>query len=218
MSSVPNTSPTRLREKVRTDRGLLDALLDEIRVAHVGIVDDGGCPVVLPTAVARDGDRLLLHGSTGSPWLRRAAGGADVCVTVTAVDGLVVARSAFESSIHYRSAVLFGRCAPVPEDDKERALDRLTDALIPGRVGELRRPTARELAATVVLAMPIGRWSMKVSAAPPEDPAEDVAGDAWAGVVPVRRRYGDPVPAPDLRDGVPVPPSVRSLAGAPVRL
>ncbi len=218
MSSTPNTSPTRLREKVRTDRGLLDALLDDVRVAHVGIVDDGGSPVVLPMALARDGDRLLLHGSTGSPWLRRAAAGADVCVTVTAVDALVVARSAFESSIHYRSAALFGRCAPVPEDDKEQALDRLTDALIPGRVGELRRPTPRELAATLVLAMPIERWSMKMSAAPPDDPPEDVAGDAWAGVVPVRRRYGDPVPAPDLGEGIPVPPSVRSLPAAPARL
>jgi nitroimidazol reductase NimA-like FMN-containing flavoprotein (pyridoxamine 5'-phosphate oxidase superfamily) len=218
VSSSPNTSPTRLREKVRTDRGSLDALLDEVRVAHVGIVDDSGSPVVLPVAVARDGDRLLLHGSTGSPWLRRAAAGVDACVTVTTVEALVVARSAFESSIHYRSAVLFGRCAPVPEQVKERALDRLTDALIPGRVSELRRPTPKELAATVVLAMPIERWSMKMSAAPPDDPPEDVAGDAWAGVVPVRRRYDDPVPAPDLRDGVPLPPSVRSLSAAPVRL
>jgi nitroimidazol reductase NimA-like FMN-containing flavoprotein (pyridoxamine 5'-phosphate oxidase superfamily) len=218
VSSVPNTCPTRLREKVRTDRGCLDALLDDVRVAHVGIVDDGGSPVVLPVAVARDANRLLLHGSTGSPWLRRAASGVDVCVTVTAVDALVVARSAFESSIHYRSAVLFGRCTVVADGDKQNALDVLTEALIPGRVRELRRPTSKELAATLVLAMPIERWSMKISAAPPDDPPEDVAGDAWAGVVPVRRRYGDPVPAPDLREGIPVPPSVRSLPGAPVRL
>jgi nitroimidazol reductase NimA-like FMN-containing flavoprotein (pyridoxamine 5'-phosphate oxidase superfamily) len=216
--SEPSISPTRLREKVRTDRELLDELLDEVRVAHVGTVDDAGHPVVLPVACVRDGDRLLLHGSTGSPWLRRVAGGAGICVTVTAVDGLVVARSAFESSIHYRSAVLFGRCAPVPEAGKARALDLLTDALIPGRVAELRRPTPRELAATLVLALPLDRWSLKVSAAPPGDAPEDVAGSAWAGVVPVRRSYGDPAPAPDLGAGIPVPPSVLRLGDGPVRL
>jgi nitroimidazol reductase NimA-like FMN-containing flavoprotein (pyridoxamine 5'-phosphate oxidase superfamily) len=215
---TPSTTPTRLQQKVRTDRAVLDALLDDVHVAHVGVVDAGGAPVVLPIAVARDGERLLLHGSTGSPWLRLVAGGADVCVTVTAVDGVVVARSAFESSIHYRSAVLFGRCAPVPAAEQPAALDRLTDALIPGRVPELRRPTAKELAATLVLTMPIDRWSVKVSDAPPEDAEEDVAGDAWAGILPLVRSYGAPVPAPDLRDGIAVPTSVRSLAGAPVRL
>jgi nitroimidazol reductase NimA-like FMN-containing flavoprotein (pyridoxamine 5'-phosphate oxidase superfamily) len=218
VSAVPSTSPTRLREKVRTDRALLDDLLDEVRVAHVGLDDGGGHPVVLPIAAVRDGDRLLIHGSTGSPWLQRVAAGADVCVTVTAVDALVVARSAFESSIHYRSAVLFGRCAPLADGEKAAALDRLTDALLPGRVAELRRPSARELAATLVLALPIERWSLKGSAAPPDDPAQDVAGPAWAGIVPIRRRYGDPVPAPDLRAGIPVPSSVLSLADAPVRL
>jgi nitroimidazol reductase NimA-like FMN-containing flavoprotein (pyridoxamine 5'-phosphate oxidase superfamily) len=218
VSGSPSTSPTRLREKVRTDRDLLNELLDQVRVAHIGTVDDAGHPVVLPIAFVRDGDRLLLHGSTGSPWLRRVAAGADSCVTVTAVDGLVVARSAFESSIHYRSAVLFGRCAPVPEAEKPRALDLLTDALIPGRVAELRRPTVKELAATLVLALPVDRWSLKVSAAPPDDAAEDVAGTAWAGVLPVRRSYGEPVPAPDLRADIPVPPSVSRLGEGPVRL
>jgi nitroimidazol reductase NimA-like FMN-containing flavoprotein (pyridoxamine 5'-phosphate oxidase superfamily) len=218
VTGSPSTSPTRLREKVRTERALLDELLDSVRVAHVGVVDDSGYPVVLPIAAVRDGDRLLMHGSTGSPWLSRAAAGAEVCVTVTAVDGVVAARSAFESSIHYRSAVLFGRCTVVQDSEKDRALDRITEALIPGRVAELRRPTAKELAATLVLALPIDRWSLKISAAPPDDPPEDVAGPAWAGVVPVQRCYAEPVPAPDLRAGIPVPPSVLSLADAEVRL
>jgi nitroimidazol reductase NimA-like FMN-containing flavoprotein (pyridoxamine 5'-phosphate oxidase superfamily) len=189
-----------------------------VHIAHVGVMDEGGAPVVLPIAVVRDGDRLLLHGSTGSPWLRRVADGAQVCVTVTAVDGVVVARSAFESSIHYRSAVLFGRCVPVAQADRVAALDRLTDALIPNRVSELRRPTGKEVAATQILALPIERWSVKVSDAPPADAAEDVAGEAWAGTLPVLRSYGAPVPAPDLREGIAEPPSVRSLAGAPARL
>ena len=127
------------------------------------------------------------------------------------MDGVVVARSAFESSIHYRSAVLFGTCTQLDGADKLRALDLVTEALIPGRVAELRRPTDRELAATLMLALPIERWSLKVSAGWPDDPPEDVAGPAWAGVVPLGTGYGAPRPAPDLRPGIPVPPSVRAL-------
>jgi nitroimidazol reductase NimA-like FMN-containing flavoprotein (pyridoxamine 5'-phosphate oxidase superfamily) len=208
--STPDTTITRLREKGSTDRAALDALLDSSRIGHVGVVVDGH-PVVIPTAIARDGDRVLLHGSTGSGWMRRVADGSEVCLTVTALDGLVVARSAFESSMHYRSAVLFGRCTPVPRAEKLRDLDCLTEAMLPGRTAEVRRPTARELAATLVLAMPIERWSLKVSAKWPEDPDEDVAGEAWAGVVPIRTVYGPAVHAPDLHAGIAVPPSVRGL-------
>lgn len=207
------TEITRLPEKTSTDRQVLDRLLDESIVGHVGIVRDGH-PLVIPTAIARDGDRMLLHGSTGSGWMRAAAAGAPVCLTVTAMDGLVVARSAFESSIHYRSAVLFGTCARLADADKEPALDLFTERLIPGRVAEVRRPSGRELAATLVLALPIETWSLKVSDGWPDDPEEDVAGPAWAGVVPVRSvRYGAPLAAPDLRSGIDVPASVRSLPG-----
>jgi nitroimidazol reductase NimA-like FMN-containing flavoprotein (pyridoxamine 5'-phosphate oxidase superfamily) len=208
------TTVTRLREKQRTDRAELDALLDSVHVGHFAIVRDGA-PVVFPTAVVRAGNRVLAHGSTGSPWLRALAAGAPTSLAVTAMDGIVVARSAFESSIHYRSAVLFGSCTVVGDGaagDKVRALDLITEALIPGRPAELRRPTEKELAATLVLALPIEHWSLKVSAGWPDDPAEDVAGDTWAGVVPLAPRYGEPVPAPDLRPGIPVPGSVRSLS------
>jgi nitroimidazol reductase NimA-like FMN-containing flavoprotein (pyridoxamine 5'-phosphate oxidase superfamily) len=201
---------TRLREKASTERGALDALLDSVRVGHFALAAEHG-PVVIPTAVARDGDRVLAHGSTGSRWMRMLADGAPTCLAVTALDGLVVARSAFESSMHYRSAVLFGSCTRVPDADKAAALDVITEHLIPGRVGELRRPTTKELGATLVLALPIEEWSLKASAKWPEDLDDDIAGDAWAGVVPVVTGFGDARPAPDLRAGIPLPASVRAL-------
>jgi uncharacterized protein len=212
------TKITRLAEKGSRDRSALDALLDTVHVGHFGLIDRTGRPVVIPTAVARDGEQVLAHGSTGSPWMRALAAGAPTSLAITAVDGLVVARSAFESSMHYRSAVLFGSCIPVAEAAKLRALDLITEALLPGRVGEVRRPTERELAATLVLALPIEEWSLKVSDGWPDDPAADIAGSAWAGVVPVLTSYREPVAAPDLRDGIEVPASVwrlDSAGGAP---
>jgi uncharacterized protein len=212
--SGDRTRISRLPEKASHDRAVLDALLDGTHLGHFAL-NTGAGPVVIPTAVVRDGDRMLLHGSTGSPWMRSLAAGAPTCLAVTAVDGLAVARSAFESSIHYRSAVLFGSCRLVDGADKAAALDLITEALLPGRVAELRLPTAKELAATLVLAMPIVQWSLKVSDGWPEDPPEDVAGNAWAGVVPTRMTYGEPRPAPDLREGIGLPGSVLGLAGAP---
>src|SRR4051794_39519165 len=203
--------PIRLSEKASTDRADLDALLDGARVGHFAVVAEDGTPAVIPTMVVRDGDRVLAHGSTGSRWMRRLASGVPTALAITADEGLVVARSAFESSIRYRSAVVFGRCASV-SDDKERFLDLVTEALIPGRSAEVRRPTKAELAATMVLALPLEDWSLKVSAGWPEDEDSDIAGPAWAGVVPVHEVYEAPLAAPDLRDGIEVPPSVRALA------
>jgi nitroimidazol reductase NimA-like FMN-containing flavoprotein (pyridoxamine 5'-phosphate oxidase superfamily) len=208
------TTITRLREKGRSDRTELDALLDSTRVGHFALTDGAGRPMVIPTAIVRDEDRVLAHGSTGSPWMRALAAGAPTCLAVTALDGLVVARSAFESSLHYRSAVLFGECVPLGVDERESALDLITEALIPGRTAELRPPTRRELDATQVLALPIMEWSLKVSDGWPDDPPEDVAGDAWAGVVPLVSGYAEPRPAPDLRPGIAVPASVRQLPAA----
>jgi hypothetical protein len=147
--------------------------------------------------------------------MRLLASGAPACLTVTALDGVVVARSAFESSLHYRSAVLFGTCTVLGEEDKPRALDLITERLIPGRTAEIRRPTRQELSATLVLALPIAQWSLKISAGWPDDPAEDVAGTAWAGVVPFVVGHGASLAAPDLAPGIPVPPSVRKLAETP---
>jgi nitroimidazol reductase NimA-like FMN-containing flavoprotein (pyridoxamine 5'-phosphate oxidase superfamily) len=210
--TLPRTRITRLREKERVERSALDALLDSTLVGHFAIADPERGPVVIPTAIVRDGDRVLAHGSTGSRWMRALAAGTPTCLAVTALDGLVVARSAFESSLHYRSAVLFGRCTPLPEDEKADALDLVTEALIPGRVAEIRRPARRELEATLVLTFPIVEWSLKVSDGWPDDPPEDVAGDAWGGVVPLHTGYHRPVAAPDLRDGISLPASVQALA------
>jgi uncharacterized protein len=205
------TSVRRLPEKQRTDRAVLDAVLDAGRVAHLAIVDDGQ-PLAIPMAYVRVRDHLLLHGSTASRLLRTLRTGAPTCATVTLLDGLVVARSAFESSMHYRSAMVFGRCEPVDEpEDVETALRQLTDGLLPGRSAEVRPSRRKELAATMVLRLPIALWSVKVSDDDPDDPPEDVAGDAWAGVVPFRTVVGAPRPAADLRDGIEVPASVRAL-------
>jgi len=209
---MPTTELTRLKHHAVTDRAELDRLLDEVLLAHVGLTNDSGGVVVIPTGLARDGDSVLVHGSTGSGWLRRLAAGAAACVTVTDLTGIMVARSSFESSFRYRSAVLFGTFTRVAKPDLPRALDLLTEHFLPGRTAEIRPPTSRELAATMVLRMPISRWSLKTSEGWPEDDDQDLAGDAWAGVIPLRPwTPGPPLPAPDLRPEIPVPPSVRAL-------
>lgn len=213
-STITSTELTRLRDRAVTDRSDLDRLLDDTVLAHVGMADEQGAVVVMPTAVVRDGDSVLVHGSTGSGWMRRAAVGRPVCLTVTDLTGIVVARSAFENSLRYRSAVLFGTFTRLAEPDVPRALDLFTEHLLPGRLAEIRPNHRRELAATMVLSMPIRQWSMKVSTDWPDDAPDDLAGSTWAGVIPFDgRQLGDPLPAPDLRAGIPVPASVRALTG-----
>ncbi|MGD9620321.1 MAG: pyridoxamine 5'-phosphate oxidase family protein [Mycolicibacterium sp.] len=211
--TTPSTRVTRLDEKQIESRSELDELLDSTPLATVALIRDGH-PVIYPTGFARVEDELVIHGSTGSPWMRALSGGAAVAVSVTTLDGVMVARSGFESSFRYRSAVLFGVFEQVPEAEKVEYLARLTDSFIPGRTAELRPNTRKELAATLALRMSIGdnNWSLKIGGGWTEDPEEDVAGDAWAGVVPMTVTYGEPLPAPDLRPGIPVPASVRALA------
>jgi uncharacterized protein len=203
---------TRIRRESHrqvTDRDALDAVLDGALLAHVGVVRDGR-PLVLPFACARDGDHVLLHGSTGSGLLRIAAGD-EVCVEVTHVDGLVFARTTFDSSMRYRSAVVHGVAEEVPADDKARALDLLSDHLFPGRTTEVRAPTAKELAATLVLRVSLESASVKVAAGPPEADADDhEPRSVWAGIVPMALRADQPLVAPDVPDGVDVPASVRA--------
>jgi nitroimidazol reductase NimA-like FMN-containing flavoprotein (pyridoxamine 5'-phosphate oxidase superfamily) len=199
---------------VAPDLDALAALVRDARVGHFAFVEDGQ-PRVLPTAIVADGAHILLHGSSGSHWLRLLATGIPVALSVTAIDALVVARSAFESSMNYRSAVLFGSCAPVVDSraDRVAALDLVTEGLIPGRVAELRPHSAKELAATLVLRMTVDEWTLKVADGWPEDEAADVVGPAWAGILPLRTGYERAIPAPDLAAGIVQPQSVRTLLG-----
>jgi nitroimidazol reductase NimA-like FMN-containing flavoprotein (pyridoxamine 5'-phosphate oxidase superfamily) len=194
------TKVRRLPEKQVTERSALDAILDAARVAHVAVSDAVGQPFVLPVAFARDADHVLIHGSTGSRLFRALAAGVPTCVTVSILDGLVLARSAFESSMHYRSAMMFGSCELVPAGDAQRCLEVLTEHLMPGRWSQLRPPTAKELAATTLLRMPIDEWSAKVSDGWPDDPVEDLDEPVWAGVLPIESGFGAPLPTPDLRE------------------
>ena len=197
-SSKDRTRVRRLPEKAVSERAALNATLDAALVAHVAVIDDGQ-PYVVPMACARDGDRLLLHGSTGSRLMRLLAAGAPTCVTVTLLDGLVYARSAFESSMNYRSAMILGSCTALEGDDALEGLRLLTEHLLPQRWSTLRAPTRKELAATSVLSLPLTEWSVKISDGPPDDDPRDLDDPVWAGVVPLSLQPGTPLDAPDLR-------------------
>lgn len=200
---TPRTTPTRLREKVAYDRVLAHGILDEALVCHVGFVVDGS-PRVLPTIHARVGERLYVHGSSGTPLMRLAReDGIDVCVTVTLLDGLVLARSQFESSMNYRCVVAYGRARPVTEpEERDAALRAVVEHVARGRSGTSRPGTPKELAATGVLGLDLDEVSVKVSTGDPEDDPADLDGPYWAGVIPVRTVFGEPVASADLRPGI----------------
>jgi nitroimidazol reductase NimA-like FMN-containing flavoprotein (pyridoxamine 5'-phosphate oxidase superfamily) len=210
VNPVPErTTVRRLPEKQVGEESVLNAILDAGRVGHIAVVDENEQPFVLPVAYARDGNRLLVHGSTASRLFRTLAAGAWTCLTVTHLDGLILARSAFESSMRYRSAMVLGNCDVVKGSDKLAALEVLTEHLLPNRWATLREPLAKEVAATMILALPIEEWSVKVSDGWPADPPEDLDAPVWAGVLPMTTRFGDPLPAPDLRGEPGVPGYVR---------
>jgi len=205
MAEEDRTRVRRLPEKQVDDRVVLDAILDAGRVGHLAVVDETEQPFVLPVAYARDGDQVLVHGSTASRLFRTLAAGATTCLTVTHLDGLVLARSAFESSMRYRSAMVFGSCDTVKGAAKLRALEVLTEHLLPHRWPTLRAPHNKEVAATMILSLPIGQWSVKVSDGWPDDPPEDLDAPVWAGVLPMHPSFGTPMAAPDLRGSPAVP-------------
>jgi uncharacterized protein len=197
----------RLANRGSYERALVEAILDEGMVCHVGFVV-AGHPVVIPTTYARDGERLILHGSVASRMLQHLAAGVEACVTVTLLDGLVLARSAFHHSMNYRSVVVFGVARELTEPAaKRRALDLLVARLACGRHEQVRDPNARELAATSVMEIPLGEASAKVRSGPPVDDAGDLGLPVWAGTVPLSLVPGDPVPAPGLAAGL-APPHV----------
>lgn len=202
------TDVRRLPEKQVHDRTRLDAVLDAGRVAHVAVRDEAGQPYVVPVAYARDGDAVLFHGSTASRLFRSLAAGAPTCLTVTLLDGLVLARSVFESSMHYRSAMVLGVASSLEHRAKLHALERISEHLMPGRWADARQPNRKELAATLVLSLPLAEWSLKISDSPPDDAAEDLELPVWAGVLPLREAYSTAVAAPDLMPGLEVPPYV----------
>ncbi|MEU4357087.1 pyridoxamine 5'-phosphate oxidase family protein [Streptomyces virginiae] len=208
------TVPTRSRDRARYDRDTVHSILDQAYICHLGFVRDGA-PVVLPTLFARVGESLYMHGSTGSrPLLAagRTDPGLPVCVTVTHVDGLVLARSAFHHSLNYRSVVVHGTAHQVTDEDECRtALDAMIDAVAPGRSGDVRPANARELAATAVIRVDLDEVSAKLRTGPSNDDAEDLGLPYWAGVVPVSRVYGTPVPAEDLDPGIAVPDYLTAL-------
>ncbi|WDZ93287.1 pyridoxamine 5'-phosphate oxidase family protein [Nocardiopsis sp. HUAS JQ3] len=212
LSTTERTRLRRGKHKARTDRADLYDLLDEGVVCHLGVVVDGA-PMVVPTAYGRIGDTLYLHGSTGARSLRA---GGEVCVTVTLLDGLVLARSLFHHSVNHRSAMVYG-VPRVVEDEGERleGLRALVGQLAPGRWEEAREPTARELAATRVLALSLEEASVKVRTGPPTDDEEDLALPVWAGVVPVRQVFGEPEPDPGPAPGLGVPASVSGRSPVP---
>jgi nitroimidazol reductase NimA-like FMN-containing flavoprotein (pyridoxamine 5'-phosphate oxidase superfamily) len=207
--ATPRTVPTRYRERVRYDRSTVHGILDEALICHVGYLH-AGRPLVLPTTHARLGEILYLHGSTGSgPMLAaaRSADGLSVCVTVTLVDGLVLARAALHHSLEYRSVVVVGSARLVRDRrEKLRALAALLDHVAPGRSVDSRPPNARELAATAVLALDLVEVSAKVRTGGPVDDAQDTRLPHWAGVVPITLTAGTPVRADDLDSAVPLPP------------
>jgi len=176
------------------DRATAYRILDEGSICHVGFVVDGQ-PFVIPTGYGRVGDNLYIHGSAASRMLRNLSQGVPVCVTVTLLDGLVLARSIFNQSMNYRSVVVLGMAAAV-EDPKEKleALRLLSEHILPGRWGEVRQPTEKELKATLVMRLPITEFSAKVREGPPIDDEEDYAFPTWAGVIPLNMVAGEPIP------------------------
>lgn len=195
---TPRTRLKRLPDRGSYDRQVIHAILDEAIVCHVGIVADDQ-PFVLPMAFARRDESLLLHGSAASRILRRLAGGARACVTVTLLDGLVLARSAFHHSMNYRSVMALGTATPIEDDSrKKEALELLVEHLVPGRKEDARGPSPHELKATTVLDFPLEEVSAKIRIGPPKDEPDDMAMPIWAGVVPFDLAIGEPVPDPAM--------------------
>lgn len=186
------TTVKRLAKRAVYDRNTVEAIVDEGYVCHIGFIV-GEQPVVIPTAHVRDGETLYVHGSVANRMLRTLAAGGEACITVTHLDGLVLARSAFHHSMNYRSAVIFGRARVVEGAEKSRALDLLVEKMAEGRSGEVRTANEAEKKQTLVLAFPIAEASAKVRTGPPLDDEEDYALDVWAGVIPLELRAGEPL-------------------------
>lgn len=209
---TPRTTLKRLPKRGSHDREVINQILDEGFICHVGFVIDGQ-PVVIPTGYARVGNQLIIHGSQASRMLRHVGKGIDVCATVTLIDGLVLARSAFHHSMNYRSVVIFGN-ASVIDDREERiaALTALSEHIIRGRWKDVREPNEAELQQTTALTMSIDEASAKIRTGPPLDDEEDYALTIWAGVLPLQLSTREPLPDPRLPENIDVPECVRNYS------
>jgi uncharacterized protein len=205
------TDKTRIRrlpERGASDRATIDAILDEGLVCHAAYVT-GGRPVVIPTLYVRDGDRVLIHGSNSMGLARAVRAGSPLSVAVTHLDGLVVARSAFNSSANYRSVVIHGEGRILDGEEQAAAFDIIVERLIPGRLAELRPSTPTEMAQTTVIEIGLEEASAKVRTGGPEDDVADLDEKVWAGVVPMSIAVGEAIPAPDLAEGIHLPDYLR---------
>lgn len=205
MTVIADTQLKRLPERGSKDFELACSIIDEAQICHVGIVADGQ-PYVLPMALGRIGGELLLHGSVVSRLVGHLADGLPCCVTITHLDGLVLARSAFHSSMNYRTVMVFGSAKRVDDpQEKERGLDALVEHLAPGRLADLRKSTRKELNATSLLSLPIDHFSIKSRTGPPSDAASDISTPIWAGVIPLQLKEDEPEGAPDMAEEIPLP-------------
>ena len=194
----------RVPERGRYDQATIYRIIDEALICHVGLVE-ANQPAVIPTLHARKDNEILLHGAASSRLIKYVQSGREVCVAMTLVDGLVMARSVFHHSVNYRSVVLFGRGRLVPAEDKLAYLEYFTNYLIPGRWAEVRPPNETELKATTIVTIPIELASAKVRVGPPGDEPEDMALPVWAGVLPIKPQFLPPEDDPQLEDNIPVP-------------
>lgn len=214
LSATERTRVRRGKQRARTERDDLYAVLDAGLICHLGVIVDGS-PRVVPTGYGRIDDTLYLHGSTGARSLRTDG---EICVTVTLLDGIVLARSAMHHSVNYRSAMIYGTPRTVTDPGEHlAALRAITENLAPGQWDAVRAPHRKELAATAVLALPLAEASVKIRSGPPADDEEDYALPVWAGVLPVRTVFGDPEPDPRLGAGLTVPGHIAARAAPAAR-
>lgn len=204
LGDTKRTTLHRVPHKEVKDREVLHQILDAALVGHVGFVQDGQ-PFVIPVAIARDGDALLLHGSKASRLFKTLASGAPCAVSVTHIDALVLARSAFESSMNYRSALILGVARELEGEEKIRAFDALTDHLLPERRATLRPMNDDEIRQTTILTLPMDEASVKISSKFPADDEADLSWPVWAGNIPIEHKYGTPIPDPRMTTPLPLP-------------
>ena len=205
MTVKADTRLRRLPERGSQDLQQACDIIDEACICHVGFTLDEQ-PYVIPMSLGRDGEQVLLHGSVVSRLMKNLADGLPCCITITHLDGLVLARSAFNSSMNYRSLMVFGTARLISdEEEKKRGFDILVEHLLPGRLTDLRQSTRKELNATTLLALPLETFSIKSSNGPPDDAKRDVDTPIWAGVIPLELKAGEPEPAPDMVADIPLP-------------